>query len=420
MNKNYLLLFILVLLISCSSSDKEIIDDSPSSTVTVSDFTVTIDENPNNFGEIGQIEASTSSGTLIYSITNQSPLSAMDIDINTGIISVRDSSLFNFEVNPTLIAVANVTNGEVTERANIEINLNDIYEKYSHIGNITLESQEEVNEFGEENPWGISGRLTILGGDIIDLSPISGIKDIGSLVIKDFDHPMPDISFIQEIIYSITIENNPGIETLEWIPTVVHLESDLVIKNNDQITNLQGIPNQLTTVRYLYITNNNSLVNLDGLQNITNITKKIFIESNNSLENLNGIQNLASSVTEGINIINNNVLYDITAFSSTTTIAGSIYFVANNNLVNLSGLDNLSEINGNFTIDSHPFIINLDDLSNLQSVNGDFKINHNPQLNNLCGIANLITNGTITGDYIVETNLYNPTQQDIIDGNCSN
>ena len=115
--------------------------DSASITITISDvddnpeisaqtFTATIDENPNNGQVLGVLEASISNGKdLTYSLTDNA-LGALalsiDIDAGTASLVVNDSAAFDFEVNPSITGVFQVTDGELTATADITININDL------------------------------------------------------------------------------------------------------------------------------------------------------------------------------------------------------------------------------------------------------------------------------------------------------
>ena len=87
----------------------------------------------------------------------------------------------------------------------------------------------------------------------------------------------------------------------------------------------------------------------------------------------------------------------------------------------LSVLENLVAIN-NLSLFSNSSLQNLNGLDNVLDATGEFfSIAENPMLSDFCSLENLFVNGTYeTIDYYVNSNLYNPTIQDIIDGNCSN
>jgi hypothetical protein len=123
MNKNkVILLFTFALLISCTDNNEELID------VSVSNFTINIDENPNINESLGVLEATTNQGNLTFSITEQVPNNAFEINATTGELVVLNNELFNYEINPIITGVVKVQNGEVFDTGNIIINLNNINE----------------------------------------------------------------------------------------------------------------------------------------------------------------------------------------------------------------------------------------------------------------------------------------------------
>jgi len=64
-------------------------------------------------------------------------------------------------------------------------------------------------------------------------------------------------------------------------------------------------------------------------------------------------------------------------------------------------------------------LLNADGLSNLTIVGGDFDISENDLMSNFCSLNTLIIDNGFT-KLKVRGCAYNPTTQDIIDGNCSN
>lgn len=140
------------------------------------------------------------------------------------------------------------------------------------------------------------------------------------------------------------------------------------------------------------IGSNPSLVNLNGIENITNIGYGLFIVDNDLLTNLNELIN-------------------ITSINTTLSIA------ENSALVNLSGLQNITIIGVDLLIVENDNLTNLNELSNLNSA-PNIRINNNNILVDFCGLNNVIVNGG-NNDFLAFYNAYNPTKQDIIDGNCS-
>ena len=128
MNKISLLFFFLIwTIISCSNIDSKE-DVIKKTIILVSNFAITINENPINNQSIGFIKATTNKGTLIFSLINQSPNSALSIDPATGELKILNFSVFDFEVNPVINATVKIESGNVFETANIVLTLNDVAE----------------------------------------------------------------------------------------------------------------------------------------------------------------------------------------------------------------------------------------------------------------------------------------------------
>ncbi|MBC73713.1 MAG: hypothetical protein CMH47_15910 [Muricauda sp.] len=106
--------------------------------ITVQDFTVAVDENPNDGQVLGNIQAN-GNGTLSYSITAQSPMGAMAINAGTGELTVIDPNLFDFETNPVITADISVTDGAETISATATINLNDVDEVSATNTNLAID-----------------------------------------------------------------------------------------------------------------------------------------------------------------------------------------------------------------------------------------------------------------------------------------
>jgi hypothetical protein len=93
----------------------------------IQDFTTSIDENSPNGNNLG-IMLATGDGALSFSITSQSPAGAIAINPSTGELTIANTTLFNFETNPTITANIVVDNSVSTETATATINLNNVNE----------------------------------------------------------------------------------------------------------------------------------------------------------------------------------------------------------------------------------------------------------------------------------------------------
>jgi hypothetical protein len=167
------ILMVAIIISSCSNDDPE-----PDVTISAEDFATTIDENPSSGLVLGTISASSSQGSLSYSLSTQSPAGAMAIDSSTGELTVADVSLFDFEINPTITATVAVTNGLSSTGASIIITLNDIDEfenaTFWRGERITFTKDDGANPINEANQDQITNTVWITrgnsGGQIYNIS----------------------------------------------------------------------------------------------------------------------------------------------------------------------------------------------------------------------------------------------------------
>ncbi len=112
-------------------------------------------------------------------------------------------------------------------------------------------------------------------------------------------------------------------------------------------------------------------------------------------------------------------LSDLNGLNGLEEVGSSFQISSNISLMNLDGLESLTTVNQNLSIGLNPELQNIDALSNLTSVGGDVSIGSNTNLMNLCGIRPLLVNNGRSEYLSIDYNGFNPTGQQIIDGNCS-
>lgn len=100
----------------------------PEPTITAQSFITNIMENPDPGQSIGTVVASTSSGSINYSLSMVSPEGAIAINSSTGEITVADVSAFDFETNAEVTAKYSATVRNTTEMAEINIAIIDVDE----------------------------------------------------------------------------------------------------------------------------------------------------------------------------------------------------------------------------------------------------------------------------------------------------
>lgn len=115
----------------------------------VEDFSTTIDENPEE-GAVGSfVRTYDDVFPLTFTITSQTPASALSIYEDTGMMEVADADLFDYETNPVITAEVSITNGHETVEASVTITLNDVAEIIVTIDDFTTTKVENSVSNGE-------------------------------------------------------------------------------------------------------------------------------------------------------------------------------------------------------------------------------------------------------------------------------
>jgi len=219
----------------------------------------------------------------------------------------------------------------------------------------------------------------------------------GSMVLRT-QTQVEDFGALNYTIITGVLKIHPGFENsnfpLDLTPlrSLERVERSLIISKNPELTSLEGLHN-INWLGELTIVGNSKLVNLDGLRGLENIAyenrgqlngwtrvSEIWIRNNDSLKNIDGLIRVPS--VKNIIITNNLALQ------------------------NLNGLGGIIE-NSYFRT-----YLSCELYTNLPPYCG------NENLSDLCGLQNLFLNGTYDSVYI-QGNAFNPSIQDIIDGNCN-
>ena len=85
----------------------------------------------------------------------------------------------------------------------------------------------------------------------------------------------------------------------------------------------------------------------------------------------------------------------------------------------MDGLAGLITVGGSISIKDNTDLLSVG-FVNLANVLGDIQISNNTSLNDYCELQAFLVNGGLGGTFNATGNAYNPTAQNIIDGNCSN
>ncbi|WP_298516189.1 hypothetical protein [uncultured Kordia sp.] len=237
-------------------------------------------------------------------------------------------------------------------------------------GNIILKTQADVDAVGAQGYNVINGYLNI--GDRSTETNVPEPSDITDL---------SPLSSITSVVRQVEIQSNP------------------------MLTSLDGLSN-LAVASGLIINDNENLTSLDGLTNLKRI------ESNQILT--------GQSIFSGgvISLLDNPALTSIEALNSITPQVISRVSIKNTGLASLQGLENISSVATLLVIDNDN-LASLAALQGLSTIGNTVFIFRNDILTDYCILQTPLQNNSQLMIYNVSENQFNPTQQNIIDGDCS-
>lgn len=335
-----------------------------------------------------------------------------------------------------------------------------------HVGNqlVIGSNPDLVNLKGLENLKFVGGQMIVVqNASLTTIEALGNIEDYYnhlSIVENKSLINLDGLNFLEKVAFLNIIENN----SLQNIDALSNLKEALEVRvqNNPTLTNIQALQNIKELDGRLMISSNNALQNLAGLEGITHIGQELFIANNSLLENIDPLRNL-STFPRNIDIRDNPLLRSISALKgmeyahnllidnnrSLESLEGlndlrvvSYYLqIINTKIQDLSPLSNLEYVKSigihhnpllenmdgliklgiatqHLKISNNNVLKNLDGLANLNFVDRDLNIGANPNLSDFCGLQRLLLNNGLGRDYRVNGNAYNPSKQDIIDGNC--
>ncbi|MFO7525297.1 MAG: hypothetical protein R6W68_07570, partial [Ignavibacteriaceae bacterium] len=286
----------------------------------------------------------------------------------------------------------------------------------TYIGNLTLRTQSEIDDFNYSSVTGNLRITEMTSGNITNLNGLSELTTIGG---------------------DLSITQNRQLTTLNGLNNLTSIGGDLDIGGD--VYNIVALSNLNSISGDLGISHNRALTNLNGLEGITSVLT-FSLHSCSELTSIQALSNLSS--VENISINGSSNLSDFSGLEGITSVSGYIR-ISGNSITSLNGLNNLSSIGGELSISNTDLLVSLDALSNLTSIGtdltlnfndvitnlngfsnlsyigGDLEIRRNPSLSYFCGIYNLLNTDGLEGNFLVSENAVNPTIQELIDcGSC--
>lgn len=286
-----------------------------------------------------------------------------------------------------------------------------------HYGDLIINSQGELDNFGAEKYDKIKGGVFLQGLSINNTSGLSTVKfidgDISVLEtnVENLDGfsnaSIPEGKFVFVI-------GNPNLTQLNGLKSISGVLTNLNIYNNPLVNNIDGLKNISGVTNELTISDTKHLNNLNGLSGLNQPLNRVIISKNSELTDTNGLSNIPS--IESFYFTRNEAITSLNGLSNLVSI-GICYIDDNTNLENIDGLAQLTNC-GSLNIRYNSALLNLDGLAKLNA-NGDGTLNiyENSALADLCGLSLLASSAKYY--FNISYNFYNPTKEDIINGNCS-
>jgi len=152
-----------VTILSCTGP--VILDNSVAINENSANGTVVYNVNDNNTGN----DKDPDGNSITYSITGGNSSGAFTIDPSTGVISVANSSILDYETITSFVLIVHATNGSLTDDASITVNLNNINDNNP----VSVNDTYTLNEGGTISPVAPG----LLGNDSDpDGNPITAVK----------------------------------------------------------------------------------------------------------------------------------------------------------------------------------------------------------------------------------------------------
>lgn len=210
------------------------------------DFETSIYETPVENQSLGVMQATANSGVLNFELLAQEPENAIAIDPESGHIMVKDSLMFNFDLNPLITGKVRVSSGESYDEADIKIN---IIKKDPGIcyGSIILRNNTELEEFVALNYHTITGSLTITddqtGNEIKSLETLNLLSTIAGQLHIDGLEFITDLTGLEQLIEvgSLIVNNNKALLNVDALTNLTTCQGDVTITDNEVFESYCGL-----------------------------------------------------------------------------------------------------------------------------------------------------------------------------------
>lgn len=463
------------------SYDGKVVASDPEGNTTIQNFSFTTltNEGPSAFSlQINHVDHNYTKVTWSESVDPEGGMVVYEIALNGSVLAegleereyllpeLKGLTTYNVTINATDIN-NKLTTAQKSFSTQLKVFDNDI----------RFDNQYEIDEFGTKGYNQIEGDIfigsTINLTDINDLTPLETITYLrGNLTItrtqcqnlngleaisdhwffteiKIYDNQeLLEINGLKGFVrpYYVYINTNPKLASIEGLSNMTGAVKEVTISGNDALINLEGLRN-LSEIPNVQISGNDKLVDLTGLEKLVSVTEGIYIFQNEQLSSAKGLNNLKTGgaiyfdrnpnlqsisdlsnleAVRSFEIVQSPLLSNLNGLENLTEVTLALRLIGNTGLTSLEGIENVEFKNNDrnfyyFSIVESPLITNLNPLQNYSIPSGNINFRENTNLSNFCGIDKLARdfNDDIGDSFSIRSNGYNPSRQDIIDGNCT-
>lgn len=286
------------------------------------------------------------------------------------------------------------------------------------VGDVRLETQEQVDEFGALRCTEIIGSL-IVTGTVASLEPLAALHTItGDLFVQENDSlsTLHGLECLRDVGGQVTLIDASALTTvaalgnlqkiggaLEFIRTAVqrigpfcHLKTlgNLFVGDNAALERIDGFNScHLREIEFATIRNNDSLQRVVGFNGLRTIEVTFALLQNNMLQSVRVLQRLTVGTVFVLDLPALTEFCDLTKVQTNRPATGLV-FSQLPLLRHLPAFPRLHTINGTLQLDELPSVTNMDGLSAVKSVTGSVRILLT-QFENLDGLAQLESVGRI-------------------------
>ncbi|MBQ4915913.1 choice-of-anchor D domain-containing protein [Maribacter sp. MMG018] len=317
---------------------------------------------------------------------------------------------------------------------------------------VSLESLKNITEVGSLQFFSTTSLENLNG--LENLNVTNSIQMVSNIALTNVDA----LKSITKLTGYLNLLGNRSLKQIDGFQNITEIGKNVRIKNNPKLENIDGLSGLTSIATDFEMIYNPLVETLDGLSNLTSVSL-IRLQDNESLYDYCGIVDLLKNKGNEIHftVSLNETSYnkynpsqgelvwgnvecrgdvppgtyhgavkistesDIEKFVSKgyTVIDGSLH-IYSSRITNLDFLSEITTVTGYIDI-WNTALTNLDGLAHMTHI-PRISISENEMLSNYCGISTLAQNGSFQrgdGAFFIYDNLFNPSLEDVQNGECS-